>query len=105
MRLYDPDAGEIHFQGQPLSALKGASLQTLRPRIQMVFQDPYGSLNPRTSVGKLFDQLQRLHYPTRSRAERYKHSCTMLDAVHMSSQSLDSTHHEYTRDHTIRTAS
>src|SRR5690625_2226401 len=95
MRLYDPDAGEIHFQGQPLSALKGASLQTLRPRIQMVFQDPYGSLNPRTSVGKLFDQLQRLHYPTRSRAERYQHSCTMLDAVHMSSQSLDRYPHEF----------
>ena len=95
MRLHEPDAGEIHFQGQSLSAAKGAALQSLRPRIQMVFQDPYGSLNPRTSIGKLFDQLQRLHFPQRNRGQRLKHSHDMLDAVHMSTQSLKRYPHEF----------
>ncbi|HLR30528.1 MAG TPA: ABC transporter ATP-binding protein, partial [Paenalcaligenes sp.] len=95
MRLHEPDAGDIHFQGQSLSTVKGADLQSLRPRIQMVFQDPYGSLNPRTSIGKLFDQLQRLHFPARSRAERLKQSHAMLDAVHMSTQSLKRYPHEF----------
>lgn len=46
-----PDAGRILFDGQDLAALPPAALRRLRPRFQMVFQDPYGSLDPRRTVG------------------------------------------------------
>lgn len=95
MRLHQPDQGEILFKGQSLLRLKNKELKQIRPKIQMVFQDPYGSLNPRASIGKLFDQLQRLHFPTRGKQERHSHSCQILDAVHMSSHSLERYPHEF----------
>jgi oligopeptide/dipeptide ABC transporter ATP-binding protein len=51
MRLEEPTAGRVYFDGVDLTALRGASLRQLRPRFQMVFQDPLGSLNPRQKVG------------------------------------------------------
>ncbi|KAG1322687.1 hypothetical protein G6F63_013288 [Rhizopus arrhizus] len=47
LRLADPTAGSIHFDGTDLTALGGASLRQMRRRLQLVFQDPYSSLNPR----------------------------------------------------------
>jgi oligopeptide/dipeptide ABC transporter ATP-binding protein len=51
VRLYEPDAGQITFEGQDVLAAQGAALRTLRRSIQMIFQDPYSSLNPRLRVG------------------------------------------------------
>ena len=51
VRLVEPDGGRIEFDGQDLLALKGRELSTARRRIQMVYQDPYSSLNPARSVG------------------------------------------------------
>jgi len=55
MRLIPFHAGTIHFQGKEVGALRERALGTLRQRVQMVFQDPYGSLNPRQSVGRILD--------------------------------------------------
>ena len=55
MRLIPLHAGTIHFQGKEVGALRERALGTLRQRVQMVFQDPYGSLNPRQSVGRILD--------------------------------------------------
>jgi oligopeptide transport system ATP-binding protein len=51
VRLVRPDAGTIRFDGTDLTALRGRALRTFRRRMQIVFQDPYGSLNPRMTVG------------------------------------------------------
>lgn len=53
MRIYDPTAGRIVFDGQDITSLRGGQLRALRKNFQMVFQDPYSSLNPRMSVGTL----------------------------------------------------
>ncbi|MBN8527208.1 MAG: ATP-binding cassette domain-containing protein, partial [Planctomycetes bacterium] len=51
LRLIEPDAGEIRILGQDMRTLAGGALRRFRRHAQMIFQDPYGSLNPRMSVG------------------------------------------------------
>jgi len=62
MRLYDPTAGKIFFDGRDITAAKGDDLRALRRDMQMVFQDPYASLNPRKTVGSIIGAPLRLHH-------------------------------------------
>ena len=61
VRLYKPTAGRILFDGQDISALKETELRPIRRRMQMVFQDPFASLNPRHSVGRIVGEPLRSH--------------------------------------------
>jgi ABC-type glutathione transport system ATPase component len=61
-RLVEPDAGQIVFCGQHVRDLRGEELREVRRRIQMVFQDPYASLNPRISVGSAILEAGRVHH-------------------------------------------
>jgi oligopeptide/dipeptide ABC transporter ATP-binding protein len=61
MRLYELTAGELYFDGQDISQLKGADLRALRRDMQMIFQDPYASLNPRKTVGSIIGEPFKLH--------------------------------------------
>ncbi len=61
LRLLEPDAGTIHFEGQDITSLSGQTLRKLRLRMQIVFQDPVGSLNPRMSVGALLSEPLLVH--------------------------------------------
>jgi oligopeptide transport system ATP-binding protein len=61
LRLYKPVAGRIAFDGQDITELGEAELRPLRRRMQMVFQDPYSSLNPRHSVGRIVGEALRAH--------------------------------------------
>src|SRR3972149_1904015 len=53
LQLHRPTAGTVNFTGTELTQLKGGDLRRFRRRMQMIFQDPYSSLNPRMSVGQL----------------------------------------------------
>jgi peptide/nickel transport system ATP-binding protein len=61
LRLYEPTAGRIVFDGQDISHLGENELRPLRRRMQMVFQDPFASLNPRHSVGRMVGEPMRVH--------------------------------------------
>ena len=61
LRLYPPTGGRILFDSVDLTSLKGESLRRLRPRMQMIFQDPYASLNPRSTVGELIAEPLLIH--------------------------------------------
>jgi ABC-type glutathione transport system ATPase component len=61
IRLVAPDAGAVRLGGQDLLAARGAELRSLRRRMQMVFQDPYASLNPRMTVGQALLEAGRVH--------------------------------------------
>ncbi len=61
LRLYDVTGGEIIFEGQDISKLKGEALRKLRPNFQMIFQDPYSSLSPRMNVGEIIGEAVRVH--------------------------------------------
>jgi peptide/nickel transport system ATP-binding protein len=61
MRLYDATEGTIHFDGRDVTNLSGKGLRDLRDDMQMIFQDPYASLNPRKTVGGIIGDPYRLH--------------------------------------------
>jgi oligopeptide/dipeptide ABC transporter ATP-binding protein len=61
VRLIDLDAGQIDFDGQDVRALSGEALRRYNRRVQMVFQDPYGSLNPRMTVGETLGEALSVH--------------------------------------------
>ena len=61
LRLYDPTGGKILFDGQDITNLGESAMRKLRSRMQMIFQDPFASLNPRHSVGRIVSEPLRVH--------------------------------------------
>jgi oligopeptide/dipeptide ABC transporter ATP-binding protein len=61
LRLIEPTAGSIHFEGRDITTLTGDALRKLRRRMQIVFQDPFASLNPRMRVGEILEEPLIVH--------------------------------------------
>ncbi|MDQ5874942.1 MAG: ABC transporter ATP-binding protein [Actinomycetota bacterium] len=61
LRLYDPTEGKIFFEDKDIATLSGKELRQLRRRMQMIFQDPYSSLNPRQNVGNIVSEPLKVH--------------------------------------------
>jgi len=61
LQLYRPTAGEVYFDGVNLTRLKGEELRRMRRRMQIIFQDPYASLNPRMTVGAIIGEPLQVH--------------------------------------------
>ncbi len=61
LRLIEPTSGTIQFDGRDITTLKGAELKSYRRRIQIIFQDPYASLDPRTPIGDSIGEGLRIH--------------------------------------------
>ncbi len=73
-RLLDPTAGQVRFDGRDLTALHGAGLKQVRRELQMVFQDPYSSLNPRRTIGSIVAEPLVIHRVEPDRSAR-KRAC------------------------------
>ena len=69
-RLLEPTSGSIHFEGEDITHLAGRAMQHVRRRVQIVFQDPYASLNPRQSVGQIIGAPLRIHHVEGDRRKR-----------------------------------
>ena len=80
LRLYEPVEGEILFDGRDLGSLKGDEIRRFRRRAQMIFQDPYASLNPRMKVEEVIAEPLRAH-GVGSRAERKARVAELLELV------------------------
>ncbi|MBE7419643.1 MAG: ABC transporter ATP-binding protein [Ideonella sp.] len=94
MALERPDAGRVRFAGQDLAALDAAALRRARASFQMVFQDPYGSLDPRRTVGQtVAEPLAMLHGTARD--EQRARAAEALDAVGLRASDLDKYPHEF----------
>ena len=61
LRLLEPTSGAVHFNGRDIFAIPPREMRALRREMQIVFQDPYGSLNPRMTVGQILDEPLMLH--------------------------------------------
>lgn len=81
LQLYRPTSGTVTFQGQDLSTLKGAALRNIRREMQMIFQDPYGSLNPRMNCGNIIGEPLIVHKLTSSRNEYREQVAELLTTV------------------------
>ncbi len=70
LQLYRPTAGSVRFQGSDLTKLRGDEMRRMRRQVQMIFQDPYASLNPRMTVGDIIGEPIRVHKLREGRAVR-----------------------------------
>ena len=81
LRLVEPTAGSVRFDGEDLLALRPRELRRRRRRFQMVFQDPYGSLNPRQRIGSVVGEPLEVHESGLSRRERGERVRELLATV------------------------
>jgi oligopeptide transport system ATP-binding protein len=94
VRLLEPTAGEIVFRGTPIQDLGTRRLRPLRREMQMVFQDPYASLNPRKRVGTIVSDPMRIH-DLGSRAEQKRRVGEILETVGLSPEHYNRFPHEF----------
>ena len=83
LRLLEPTAGKVTFEGRVLNDLSGEEMRKMRSQMQMIFQDPYASLNPRMRVGDIIGEPILIHGIS-NRAEREKRVRKLLDVVGLS---------------------
>jgi oligopeptide transport system ATP-binding protein len=95
LRIVEPDSGEILFRNQNWLHARGSDLRALRRRMQMIFQDPVASLNPRMKVGAIVGEPLAVHEPDLSRRDRRKRVTEILELVGLGVESLDRYPHEF----------
>ena len=95
LQLYRPTAGEILFEGRDLCTMKGNQLRTMRRQMQVIFQDPYSSLNPRMTAGNIVGEpmvVHRLYGSGRNRKDRV---AELLETVGLNRAMADRFPHEF----------
>jgi oligopeptide transport system ATP-binding protein len=95
VRLYQPTGGEIVFDGQDLAKLSGGAMQKVRRRVQMIFQDPYSSLNPRMNVRQTLAEPLATHGLASGRGQRAARIEELLDLVGLNPAFADRYPHEF----------
>lgn len=95
LRLDDPTEGDIFYQGKSITKLKGEALRRLRKDIQLIFQDPFSSLNPRLSVGKAIMEPMKVHSLYGDAEARRQKTIELLERVGLSEDHFDRYPHEF----------
>jgi peptide/nickel transport system ATP-binding protein len=93
LRLIEPDGGDIRIAGQPVGHLSAGAFRPVRKRIQMVFQDPFASLNPRHTVGRIITQGPIAH--GEPKAQALERARNLLSRVGLPPQAIDRYPHEF----------
>ncbi len=94
LRLHEPTAGRVHFEGRDVRALSGREMRALRRKMQIVFQDPLSSLNPMMSVGAIVGDALTIHR-VGTRREREDEVGRLLDLVGVGRRFADAFPHEF----------
>lgn len=94
IRLYEPTAGEIKFAGKNFIELKGEDLRKKRKEMQMIFQDPYASLDPRMTIGQILKQPFEIHGILKS-SERDEKVKWLLEVVGLKASHVNRYPHEF----------
>ncbi len=94
IRLYEPTAGEIKFKGEDFLHVKGEHLRKMRRDMQMIFQDPYASLDPRMTVGQILLQPFEIHNVMNSK-EREARAKELLEIVGLKASHFNRYPHEF----------
>jgi peptide/nickel transport system ATP-binding protein len=95
MRLHDATSGEVLFEGRNLLSLTDREMMAYRRRIQIIFQNPYASLNPRMTVGQILVEPMKIHGIGKDQRERVDHAFSLLKRVGLAEQSFYKDPHEF----------
>lgn len=95
VRLHDATSGKISFKGQDITHVKGEQLRELRKKIQIIFQDPYASLNPRMTIGSILEEPLIIHNLFDSQEARTKRLHELVDTVGLRREHLNRYPHEF----------
>jgi len=95
MRLIDADEGRIHWHGTDVSQLKGRALRQQRHHIQMVFQDPFASLNPRMRIVDSVGEGLRVHFPRLNAQQRQKAVANVLQKCGLNVDAMQRYPHQF----------
>jgi peptide/nickel transport system ATP-binding protein len=95
LRLHRASGGSVLFDGRDLAALSDREFQPYKRRIQIIFQNPYASLNPRFTVGQILLEPMRIHRIGAGDAERTEHARWLLQRVGLPQQAFDRWPHEF----------
>jgi peptide/nickel transport system ATP-binding protein len=95
LRLVEPTGGTVMFDGKDVRSLGAAELKTMRKDFQIIFQDPYSSLNPRLSVGSAIMEVLNVHNIGANERERKEHVLYLLDKVNLLPRHFSNYPHEF----------
>lgn len=95
LRLIEPNSGEVFYKGKNILQLDDNSMRKLRKEIQLIFQDPYSSLNPRITIGKAIMEPMQVHGLYASDVERRKKVIELLERVSMNESHFNRYPHEF----------
>jgi len=95
LRLIEPTSGEVTFQGKNVTTLDKRSLRALRKEMQIIFQDPYASLNPRMTVGSIIGEALVIHKLAPTRKQREERVVQLLETVGLLPDHLRRYPHEF----------
>ena len=94
LRLIEPSAGAVRFEGVDIAALSKREMRRMRSRMQIVFQDPFGSLNPRLTVAETVMEAFAIH-AVGSRSERWRRAAETIDLVRLPRSAMRRYPHEF----------
>ena len=95
LRLIEPTSGEVWFEGRNVTALDKRELRALARDMQIIFQDPYASLNPRMTVGAIIGEALTIHRLTKTRAEYEARIVDLLETVGLAADHIRRYPHEF----------
>ncbi|GGE26390.1 ABC transporter ATP-binding protein [Psychroflexus planctonicus] len=95
LRLDQPNAGQVFYKGKDITQLKGEALRKLRREIQLIFQDPFSSLNPRIPVGEAIMEPMKVHQLYHSKQERKEKAMALLQRVGLEEFHFNRYPHEF----------
>jgi oligopeptide transport system ATP-binding protein len=95
IRLVQPTAGTITYEDTVISSLTAAEFRPWRKKIQIIFQDPYNSLNPRLSIFEIIGEALEIHFPLMTRADRRERVAELIEKVGLNRDHLDRYPHEF----------
>jgi len=95
LRLLDPTAGTVRFQGEDVTRVRGGRLKALRREMQMIFQDPYSSLNPRKTVGSIIGEPFAIHRLHTGEGERRRAVQELMEQVGLNPEHYNRFPHEF----------
>lgn len=94
LRLIEPTAGSVRFEGQDILALNKEEMRRMRQKMQIIFQDPYSSIDPRMTISDIIEEPLKLHKLCGSRKEREDRVDRMMETVGIASRLVNSYPHE-----------